>query len=71
MNSAEGSPRSRPNDHRIVVVYFEQAAQYPPISNRDTTILKRQSFSTCAFSFSKTSLTNSMILPHRRQAMWM
>ena len=51
--------------------YFEHAAQYPPISSRDTTIRNRQSFSTCPFSFSKMSLTNSMILPQRRQAMWM
>jgi len=49
--------------------YFEQPAQYPPISNRDTTIRNRHSFSTCPFSFSKMSLTNSMILPQRRQAM--
>jgi hypothetical protein len=51
--------------------YFEHAAQYPPISNRDTTIRNRQSFSTCPFNFSKMSLTNSMIFPQRKQAMWM
>src|ERR1039458_2643568 len=36
-------------------LYFEHAAQYPPISNRDTTIRNRQSFSTCPFIFSKMS----------------
>jgi hypothetical protein len=55
----------------FLLYYFEQAAQYPPISNRDTTMRNRQSFSTCPFSFSKMSLTNSMILPQRRHAMWM
>jgi hypothetical protein len=55
----------------LQAVYFEHPAQYPPISNRDTTIRNRQSFSTCPFNFSKMSLTNSMIFPQRKQAMWM
>jgi hypothetical protein len=55
----------------VPAAYFEHAMQYPPISNRDTTIRNRQSFSTCPFSFSKISLTNSVIFPQRRHAMWM
>ena len=62
--SVERGPELRQN-------YFEHPEQYPPISNRETTIRNRQSFSTCPFSFSKISLTNSIILPQRRQAMWM
>ena len=44
-------------------------AQYPPISRRAIRTRKRQSFSTCCLSLSKPSLTNSVILPQRRQAM--
>src|SRR5581483_4821294 len=47
------------------------AAQYPPISSRETSTRNRQSFSTCCFNFSKLSLTNSVIFPQRRHAMWM
>jgi len=57
--------RSQARRYRTAQVYLEHVAQYPPISNRDTTNRNRQSFSTCPFNFSKMSLTNSMIVPQR------
>jgi hypothetical protein len=59
--------------HQPVCVDLDprHAEQYPPISRRETKIRKRQSLSTCPFSFSNMSLTNSEILPQRKHAMWM
>jgi len=39
-------------------LYVEQVEQEPPISRRETTIRKRQSFPACPVKVSKTSLPN-------------
>ncbi|HEV2398656.1 MAG TPA: recombinase family protein [Candidatus Sulfotelmatobacter sp.] len=51
-------------------VHRRQSEQYPPTSRRATTMRKRHSCSNWLLSKSNRSLTNSVILPQRKQAMW-